>query len=402
MNRIDKHRKLSGIIRCPNCRSALRHENVVALCGVPFWSDIFCDACGPVGVTANGRVIFEAFDASPARSVAVFSGALKQIEVTLDEGVFSPKDAWRKDEFVWSEHPGASFRIETRAIALGLTLLKHPWSGIAEIRIDGKSVDTLDLYEETGSVRRWLPYWLPRGGVFEVVVTGRKNPRSRGCQVHIPALEAVTASPMCTPGFYYPPRNRGNPYPPCLDTLLAQMPRDGLALDCGSGDRSHPDPRLIGFEYSRFEGPDVFGDGHNLPFTDEVFDFVLSQAVIEHLCDPFRAVDEIYRVLKPGGVVYVESAFMQPLHAVPYHFFNTTGWGLERLFHNFVERKITHEGALEATLDWIYRTTALRQKGFGDEIDALLRIAKELDRHIVPEELKNFSSYVTLLARKPS
>ncbi|MFN9001249.1 MAG: class I SAM-dependent methyltransferase, partial [Holosporales bacterium] len=90
---------------------------------------------------------------------------------------------------------------------------------------------------------------------------------------------------------------------------------------------------MLHFEYLPYQDPDVFGDGHALPFADDTFDAVFSQAVMEHMRDPYLAAREIARVTKPGGIIYVESAFMQPLHAVPYHFFNTTVWGIEALFN---------------------------------------------------------------------
>ncbi len=46
---------------------------------------------------------------------------------------------------------------------------------------------------------------------------------------------------------------------------------------------------------------DLENDG--LPFADGVFDVVFSKSVIEHFHYPERLVQEIYRVLKPGGLV---------------------------------------------------------------------------------------------------
>ena len=44
---------------------------------------------------------------------------------------------------------------------------------------------------------------------------------------------------------------------------------------------------------------------------------------------------EIRRVLKPGGTVWIETAFMQPMHADPGHYFNMTIQGLLRTFAAF-------------------------------------------------------------------
>ena len=42
---------------------------------------------------------------------------------------------------------------------------------------------------------------------------------------------------------------------------------------------------------------------YSLPFPDHSFDRVFSHALMEHLADPCRAASEMYRVLKPGGVI---------------------------------------------------------------------------------------------------
>jgi ubiquinone/menaquinone biosynthesis C-methylase UbiE len=45
------------------------------------------------------------------------------------------------------------------------------------------------------------------------------------------------------------------------------------------------------------------GNVYELPFEDRQFDAVFSHAVLEHLSDPARAVEEFRRVLKPGGLL---------------------------------------------------------------------------------------------------
>lgn len=45
------------------------------------------------------------------------------------------------------------------------------------------------------------------------------------------------------------------------------------------------------------------GDVHALPYEDGAFDLVMAAHVLEHLVDPGRALDEMVRVLKPGGLL---------------------------------------------------------------------------------------------------
>jgi ubiquinone/menaquinone biosynthesis C-methylase UbiE len=46
-------------------------------------------------------------------------------------------------------------------------------------------------------------------------------------------------------------------------------------------------------------------DCYSLPFPDSSFDRAFSHALMEHLADPLRAAKELFRVLKPGGVIGV-------------------------------------------------------------------------------------------------
>ncbi|KOP27850.1 methyltransferase type 11 [Hapalosiphon sp. MRB220] len=81
----------------------------------------------------------------------------------------------------------------------------------------------------------------------------------------------------------------------------------------------------------------VICDAHQIPFGDNLFDGVIVQAVLEHVLDPKRCVEEIYRVLKPNGLVYSETPFIQQVHLGKYDFTRFTHLGHRRLFHNFAE-----------------------------------------------------------------
>lgn len=78
-------------------------------------------------------------------------------------------------------------------------------------------------------------------------------------------------------------------------------------------------------------------DAHDIPFEDASFDGVVAQAVLEHVLDPYRCVDELHRVLKPGGAIYAEVPFMQQVHEGAHDFTRFTHLGLRRLFRRFDE-----------------------------------------------------------------
>lgn len=61
----------------------------------------------------------------------------------------------------------------------------------------------------------------------------------------------------------------------------------------------------------------VCADVHHLPFPDASFDLVTSHAMVEHLIDAGEALDEMDRVLAPGGTLVVSAPNMlSPVRAV--------------------------------------------------------------------------------------
>jgi len=109
----------------------------------------------------------------------------------------------------------------------------------------------------------------------------------------------------------------------------------GYSLNIGAGGTLAKVPRCIEMEYSVYRNTDVVGDAHELPFKDNVFEAVVAFNVFEHLREPTKAAHEIFRVLKPGGKVMIHTAFLQPLHEEPVHFYNATKYGVLEWFSDF-------------------------------------------------------------------
>ncbi|PIP18789.1 MAG: hypothetical protein COX41_06355 [Candidatus Omnitrophica bacterium CG23_combo_of_CG06-09_8_20_14_all_41_10] len=59
------------------------------------------------------------------------------------------------------------------------------------------------------------------------------------------------------------------------------------------------------FEIYGLKGEFFVADAENLPFPEESFDIVYSFGVLHHTPNIRKAIDEIYRVLKPGGQVLI-------------------------------------------------------------------------------------------------
>lgn len=105
-----------------------------------------------------------------------------------------------------------------------------------------------------------------------------------------------------------------------------------MALDVGSGRRSFGFSELVQVEICAYPHTDVVNQSDTLPFRDSSFDFVFALAVTEHVRRPWILAQEMQRVLKPGGFIHVDSAFLQPIHGYPSHYYNMTSVALRGLF----------------------------------------------------------------------
>ena len=100
---------------------------------------------------------------------------------------------------------------------------------------------------------------------------------------------------------------------------------------------TQPDLRIVAFDVAPSHHCQLVADGHQIPFKDATFDAVIVQAVLEHVLDPRRVVQEIHRVLDERGIVYAETPFMQQVHEGPFDFHRFTHSGHRWLFRDFSE-----------------------------------------------------------------
>ena len=62
----------------------------------------------------------------------------------------------------------------------------------------------------------------------------------------------------------------------------------------------------------------VYGDGCQLGIASESFDTVLNIQVLEHVFEPIRMVEEVARVLKPGGSAIFLIPTTSTMHMAPH------------------------------------------------------------------------------------
>ncbi|MDB4119447.1 class I SAM-dependent methyltransferase [Candidatus Pelagibacter sp.] len=101
-------------------------------------------------------------------------------------------------------------------------------------------------------------------------------------------------------------------------------------LDLGSGDKEFYNVCLDkGIEISEIDGSTGINfEKDMLPYKDESFDIVIFTAVIEHLYSANLVLSEIYRILKPKGIVIIitpnfsyafKNFYNDPTHVHPYN-----------------------------------------------------------------------------------
>ena len=113
------------------------------------------------------------------------------------------------------------------------------------------------------------------------------------------------------------------------------VPTNSRVLDVGAGsapyresfkhcryftqDFAQLDPgQLLHGAYSEV---DYLSDAASIPVQAESFDAVICTEVLEHVAEPIKVVQEISRVLRPGGKLILTAPLGSGIHQEPYHFY---------------------------------------------------------------------------------
>lgn len=138
----------------------------------------------------------------------------------------------------------------------------------------------------------------------------------------------------------------------------------GLRADAGKNNRGNENPWLEEYlkkvDYKVLDKvpdyhPDIVGDVHDLPLEDESVDAIICIAVLEHVEEPQKAVKEMYRVLKPGGYLYIYVPFLYYYHPMPGYygdFYRFTYDGIKYMVRDFKDVELQNvRGAFETVMN---------------------------------------------------
>ncbi len=100
----------------------------------------------------------------------------------------------------------------------------------------------------------------------------------------------------------------------------------------------------VGCDIQSGPGVDRIEDVHDLTFADDSVGTIVCLETLEHVADPIRAVQEMWRVLRPGGVLAISSVMFFPIHEHPWDFWRFTPEGFERLLEPFEAKLVLAHG----------------------------------------------------------
>ncbi len=140
-----------------------------------------------------------------------------------------------------------------------------------------------------------------------------------------------------------------------LNNEKVRSPR-GFRLNIGSGSR-RLDTETLNLDLLVGEDVDIQGNLLHLPIKDKIVETIVCTGVLEHVSDPHEAMEEIYRVLKFGGRVFLEIPFMQTVHASPTDFYRWTPDGIRQLMRTFNVIEFHVVAGPASALAWQFQET---------------------------------------------
>jgi SAM-dependent methyltransferase len=179
--------------------------------------------------------------------------------------------------------------------------------------------------------------------------------------------------------------------------VIQQYPLEGPVLDtCAGWEPNLYEPLFPGYEYIKqdmqeYDPPclDIICDVCDMKsISDASIGVVLNMESLEHIAYPQRALDEIYRVLRPGGFLILTTVMHFKIHRTPRDYWRFAPDGLELLLKRFKIADCTLEGGLKRPKGvWVTARKVLGGEGLGKlpEIRAVKsddRLLKKLERRL--------------------
>lgn len=182
----------------------------------------------------------------------------------------------------------------------------------------------------------------------------------------------------------------------------------GRKLHLGCGDVPSDDPDVISADVLPTGAADVVCEAEALPFADGSLSYVYSSAVFEHVYDPVQSAREVRRVLREGGELYVDTAFLQGYHGFPSHYFNMTSQAVETFIADdfeLLDSRVPRSGNpfmhLQNVLARLGTTLPGDSFRFSALADEIKRRGHDLDDMLHEHMRRSLATCFVVHARKP-
>jgi len=106
-----------------------------------------------------------------------------------------------------------------------------------------------------------------------------------------------------------------------------------------------PGRKYIGADMRKGPGVDIILDLHNIDLPPDSVSTVIALDTLEHVEYPRKAMDQIYRILKPGGIAVISSVMRFKIHDYPHDYWRFTPEGFKSLLKPFMNSFVSYAGA---------------------------------------------------------
>lgn len=105
--------------------------------------------------------------------------------------------------------------------------------------------------------------------------------------------------------------------------------------------------KYVGSDMRAGPGVDVILNLHDLELDSETVGTALALDTLEHVEYPRKAISEIHRVLKQGGILIISSVMKFPIHNYPFDYWRYTPEGLKSLLEIFTVYLVESAGEVD-------------------------------------------------------
>ena len=101
--------------------------------------------------------------------------------------------------------------------------------------------------------------------------------------------------------------------------------------------------KYVGADMRKGPGVDVLLNLHNIDLPSKSVGTALVLDTFEHVEYPRKAIDELYRILKPNGIIIISSVMNFPIHDHPADYWRFTPEAFKSLLHQWPALRVVNQ-----------------------------------------------------------